>query len=51
MNDFSHNRQRVPSLIEDAMLGKIYDEPINGDNNKPKTNKINVGPHFEELYK
>ena len=47
MNDFSHNRQRVSSLIEDAMLGKIYDEPINGDNNKPKTNVV---IHTNRLY-
>lgn len=49
MNDFSHNRQRVSSLIEDAMLGKIYDEPINGDNNKPKTNVyIQIGYIWEK---
>ena len=40
MKEFSHNGQRVSSLIEDTMLGKIYDEPTNGDNNKPKTNVV-----------
>ena len=47
MKEFSHNGQRVSSLIEDTMLGKIYDEPTNGDNNKPKTNVV---IHTDRLY-
>ena len=47
MKEFSHNGQRVSSLIEDTMLGKIYDEPTNGDNNKPKTNVV---IHTNRLY-
>ena len=27
MGKFSQNKSRVPSLIEEAMLGRIYDEP------------------------
>ena len=30
----------LPSLIEEAMLGKIYDEPKDDESNKPETNIV-----------
>lgn len=40
MNNLFNKGQRVPSLIEEALLGKMYDEPKEDENNKPKTNVV-----------
>ena len=33
MSNFTRNGQRVPSLIEEALMGRIYDEPKDGGRN------------------
>ena len=40
MANYLNNNQKVPSLFEEAMLGRIYDEPGDDENNKPKTNVV-----------
>ena len=38
MANYLNNNQKVPSLFEEAMQGRVYDEPREDENNKPKTN-------------
>lgn len=40
MANYLNNNQKTPSLFEEAMLGRIYDEPGENENNKPKTNVV-----------
>ena len=40
MANYLNNTPKVPSLFEEAMLGRIYDEPGEDENNKPKTNVV-----------
>ena len=40
MENYFNKRKRVPSLIEEAMMGRMYDEPREDENNKPKTNVV-----------
>lgn len=40
MNNLFNKRQRVPSLIEEAMMGRMYDEPREDEDKKSKTNIV-----------
>ena len=40
MANYLNNNQKVPSLFEEAMQGRVYDEPREDENNKPKTNVV-----------
>lgn len=40
MANYLNNSQKVPSLFKEAMLGRVYDEPREEENNKQKTNVV-----------
>ncbi len=40
MANYLNNNQKTPSLFEEAMLGRMYDEPKDDGNNKPRTNVV-----------